>query len=102
MEYGRPREWLQSGEWPDGELKPEAPLVVRFYAVQIARNLRNALKGRTKSDTAEQASIARTTLDDILKGETWADSVTIANLEIALATHIWPRTLPPADVITGS
>jgi hypothetical protein len=57
--------------------------------------LSTALEGRNKSEVAQAADIRRSTLYDILGGNTWADMVTLAKLEACLATALWPREPAP-------
>ena len=89
-----PREWLISGSWPDGKFDPEAPEILA-HAVAVSVALSSALEGRNKSDVARAADIRRSTLYDILAGNTWADMVTLAKLESCLATALWPREPAP-------
>ncbi|VXB04284.1 helix-turn-helix transcriptional regulator [Aeromicrobium sp. 9AM] len=89
-----PREWLISGSWPDGEFDPDAPEVLA-HAVAVSVALAAALKGRNKSEVAQAADIRRSTLYDILAGNTWADMVTLAKLESCLGTALWPREPAP-------
>lgn len=90
-----PKEWLIAGSWPDGEFDPDAPEVVA-HAVAVSVALSTALAGRNKSEIATAADIRRSTLYDILAGNTWADMVTLAKLESCLETALWPREPAPA------
>lgn len=89
-----PREWLIDGSWPSGQFDPEAPEVLA-HAVAVSVALAAALEGRNKSEVAEAADIRRSTLYDILAGNTWADMVTLAKLESCLNTALWPRDPAP-------
>lgn len=89
QQYAIPREWVEAGQWPDGPLAPDAPEVVQ-YAIHISQQLRAAIAGKSKVDVARRAGIERTTLYDILDGRTWADTVSLARLEMALQTRLWP------------
>lgn len=95
QQYATPRDWVEGRQWPDGALLPDAPDVVR-YALHISRQLRLAMAGRSKVDVARSAGIERTTLYDILDGRTWADTVSLARLEIALDARLWPASPPKA------
>lgn len=86
---GVPRDFVASGEWPHGRLRKDAPVGVR-YAAEITKNLEAAMEGRTKSGLAEEISMARSTLHDILTGRSWPDLSTLAKLEEALDTSLWP------------
>lgn len=92
--YRVPNAWLVQGEWPDGEFSADAPDALA-HAVAIAVALAGALEGRTKSQVAEAAQIERSTLYDILSGNTWPDTVTLAKLEAVLAVTLWPSGPPP-------
>lgn len=95
QQYRTPREWLADGEWPGGTFVEEAPTAVA-YAVAISRSLEECLKGRSKAELARLAGIERTTLYDVLSGRTWPDAVTLAKLEQALDTRLWPdHPVPP-------
>ena len=93
--YRTPREWLDDGQWPDGPFAQDAPTAVA-YAVEISRRLEASLQGQPKAALARQADIERTTLYDMLAGRTWPDAVTLAKLEEALGTRLWPEhPVPP-------
>lgn len=78
-----------SGTWPEGTLRKDTPIGVR-YAAEITRNLKAAMDGWTQTGLAEEISIARSTLHDILTGRSWPDLSTLAKLEEALQTRLWP------------
>jgi hypothetical protein len=82
------------GSWPNGQFDPEAPEVLA-HAVAVSVALSAALEGRNKSEVASEADITRSTLYDILAGNTWADMVTLAKLESCLDTGLWPREPAP-------
>ena len=90
---GSPSDWVAEGAWPDGPLREGAPSVVA-YAVAIAKALDQALEGQVRARVAEEAGIERSTLYDILAGNTWPDMVTLAKLEQCLNVTLWP-TQPP-------
>lgn len=95
QEYRTPREWLADGEWPEGTFVEDAPTAVA-YAVAISRTLQERLEGRSKAELARRAGIERTTLYDVLSGRSWPDAVTLAKLEEALQTRLWPdHPVPP-------
>jgi hypothetical protein len=87
---GPPREYLVKGDWPDGRLKKDAPVAAR-YALELSKRLREATEGRPLVSVAEEASIARSTLYDLLQGRTWADLQTLAKLETVLGCRLWPE-----------
>ncbi|MEZ0579296.1 hypothetical protein [Nocardioides sp. MH1] len=88
-----PCRWLASGTWPDGEFQQDSPDAVA-YAVEIARALEAALEGKNKSAVASHARIERTVLYRILQGTSWPDTLSIAKLELALDTSLWPANAP--------
>lgn len=98
---GPPRAYLEAGEvWPGGRVRAgENPSVVRALerAADISVRLAAALDGRSVSGAARDADLARTTLYDIVKGETWPDLVTITKLEDVLETALFL----PGDVPTN-
>ena len=65
-----PLEYLGRGKWPDGKLRPNAP-VEALYAQQIARRLRDSLQGENISAICRQAGLNRSTVQDILAGRTY-------------------------------
>lgn len=99
--YGTPRQWLVRGSWPNGTFREDTPEVVA-YAVQLAITLEAALEGLNKSAVASSASLTRTTLYDMLAGNAWADMVSIARLEEALQTDLWPTRPPRLNREAGS
>lgn len=87
---GPPSQFLADGQWPDGPLDAEAP-VVAHYAAEISRRLLAALEGHEQKAVAEDADLARSTLNDIVTGRRWPDVVTIAKLEHFLKERLWPE-----------
>jgi DNA-binding phage protein len=93
--YRAPRDWLAEGTWPDGRFAADAPDVVA-YAAEISRRVAQASAGRAKATLARDAGIERTTLYDMLSGRSWPDAVTLAKLEMALDSALWPpHPVPP-------
>jgi transcriptional regulator with XRE-family HTH domain len=84
---GKPLEHVVEGEWPDGKLDT----IDGEVAASIARNLREAMGGRSARSIAGAAGIAHTTVQRILSGEHWPDIASIALLEDALKAPLWPR-----------
>lgn len=86
---------MVDGEWPDGVFAPDAPTAVS-YAVEISRRLERSLEGQSRTALAREAEIDRSTLYDMLSGRTWPDAVTLAKLEQALESRLWPEhPVPP-------
>ena len=90
---GPPSQFLASGQWPDGPLNAGAPLVAH-YAAEISRRVIAALEGHSQKDVAEEADLARSTLNDMMSGRRWPDVVTVAKLEHILKTRLWPEWTP--------
>lgn len=88
---GGPRAYLTSkGSWPNGPIRKDSP-VATAWAAEFSRRLGESLAGRSKSAVAEEAGLARSTIYDLLTGETWPDLVTISVLEDVLDTELLPR-----------
>lgn len=89
-----PRAHRVSGEWPtaqlDGDPAAEAAqeFVVRLAAAAGERSLR-AVEAATGVD---HDTVAR-----ILRGATWPDIATVANLEHGLKADLWPGRMNPDD-----
>jgi hypothetical protein len=86
----RPDE-LVDGPFLDGT--PNDPLGT--LAQRFARNLRDALDGRSVRSFERDAQLSNAIVTRILAGRVWPDAVTIARLEIATGRSLWPRYEPP-------
>lgn len=84
-----PASFLVAGEWPDGRLARDAPVAAR-YVRTISIRLRDALADANLADVAARSHLARSTIYDLLAGTTWPDVVSLAQLEEALGTRLWP------------
>ena len=84
---GPPRSYLVSGAWPTGRIKgpPEAR-----YAAEVARRLAKAMEGQSLRAVAREAGLDHTTVRALAEGERWPDLITIARLEQALGSRLWP------------
>jgi DNA-binding phage protein len=92
--FGVPSQWVVAGKWPDtAQFSDDAPEAVA-HALAIAIALAAALEGKNKSKVAQAAQIERSTLYDIIAGNTWPDTVTLAKLEAELGVTLWPSTPP--------
>jgi AcrR family transcriptional regulator len=60
-------------------------------AQAISIKLKAALEGRSIRQVAAEADLAHTTVYDLLAGKTYGDVITVARLEAALETSLWPR-----------
>lgn len=66
-------------------------------AVAFARNLREAMDGRSGREVGRLTGVDFTAINKILRGQTWPDMRTIALLEAGLGVDLWPRGVA-ADV----
>lgn len=73
-------------QWP-GPTTGQADVDV---ARHLARNLSAALAGRSTRQAATLTGVDATTIQDILNGQVWPDSRTIALLEAGLGADVWP------------
>jgi DNA-binding phage protein len=88
--YAAPRTWIvDGGLWPDGPLLDDAPPYAVITAA-VARAYRQAAGSRSLRSVAAQAGIDATSLGRTLSGETVPDVHTVAVLEDALGTALWP------------
>lgn len=92
---GEPRDYLKSGQWPDGQFRKTAPPAV-YWSAEISKRLRSAIGERTITSIAQEADLARSTIYDILNGVTWPDVVSIVKLQDTLDVELWPRWSPRA------
>jgi transcriptional regulator with XRE-family HTH domain len=60
------------------------------YAQGFALRLESSIGDRPVRDVARASELSHSTLLAILRGERWPDMVTIAKLEEALHTNLWP------------
>lgn len=82
-----PADYLSSGEWPSGGLR--GPVEVE-YARQLALRLQEAIGDRTVREVARSADVSHSTIAAVLSGQRWPDMATVAKLEVALASDLWP------------
>jgi hypothetical protein len=92
---GAPRDAVgDGGSWPDDPMPGGAPAgdgsaAACVAAAKIAERLQIALEGRTVAGVAREADVARSTIYDILAGNTWPDIVTLFKLEKSLKVRLW-------------
>lgn len=79
---------MAAGDWPDGELRADAPYEVRVV-LGISRRLRDAIGGRGLRSVAVDADVSIGAISHLLNGKTWGDVVTVARLEQALGVSLW-------------
>ncbi len=88
--YAPPRTWVdETGEWPDGPFRADAPPYALVTAA-IVRRYRDAAGRRSLRSVARAAGIDPTSLGRTLSGETVPDVHTVAVLEDALQVPLWP------------
>lgn len=88
--YAPPRTWVIDGaEWPDGPFADDAPPYAVVTAA-VVRRYRSAAGSRSLRSVAGAAGIDPTSLSRTLSGETVPDVHTVAVLEAALDTELWP------------
>ncbi len=88
--YSPPRTWIvNDGEWPAGPFAPDAPPYALVTAA-IVRHYAAAAGSRSLRSVAREAGIDATSLGRTLAGETVPDVHTVAVLEDALGTPLWP------------
>lgn len=85
----RPCDHLADGhDWPDGELKPEAPPHVHFTK-QLAVKLQELCDTQTIATVADCAKCEEDDITKFLNGETWGDIEFIFRLEQGMKKAVW-------------
>ncbi|MFJ5122366.1 helix-turn-helix domain-containing protein [Kitasatospora sp. NPDC088548] len=84
-----PRAFVLTGIWPDAALAEHHGARV---AQALARRLAMVMSDRSISANrlARDSGINRQTIANVLAGSGWPDLLTIASLERALETDLWP------------
>ena len=85
-----PSIYVESGEWPHGELAVDAPLEAHL-ARGAALRLHEAMESHRWGlrETSRQTGLSTKVLANLLHGHTWPTLPTIARLEMRLETEIW-------------
>ncbi|MEU4511808.1 helix-turn-helix transcriptional regulator [Nonomuraea wenchangensis] len=97
-----PNTYIVSGEWPHAELSPDAPIGAHAEQ-EIARRLKAAMEARglTHRSLGERSGLGWRTIGRVLLGDVYPDVATLARLEEALDTEIYPtrwhRQLQPGS-----
>ncbi|TJZ99984.1 helix-turn-helix transcriptional regulator [Actinacidiphila oryziradicis] len=86
-----PATYVASGNWPYARLVEDAP-VSAYYGQAFARKLAEAMATseiglRTLGD---KAGVSHATISRLLRGMVLPDIGTVARLEVALRTGLWP------------
>ena len=84
----RPRQYLYTGDWPEGRLIESAPPEARLAQV-LALRLHIACSRSSPEAVALAARINPRVVQDLLAGTVWADFAVIARLEEATETALW-------------
>lgn len=84
-----PAGYVVAGTWPDAELEPHR---AARRIQTLARRLRGVMASRSLSANAlaKASGVNRQVITNILHGSVWPDSLTVMDLEEALAAEIWP------------
>ncbi|MFI8927129.1 helix-turn-helix transcriptional regulator [Streptomyces sp. NPDC053474] len=84
-----PRGFVLSGQWPHADLADHHGARV---AQALSRRLADAMhhRGLSANRLAAAADVNRQTIANVLAGTGWPDLLTIASLELALDTDLWP------------
>jgi hypothetical protein len=81
---------LVSGDFLDGETTDALGAVAQAFA----RNLRDAMTGRSGRAFERDSGMSNASVVRILKGQVWPDALTIARLEVATGRALWPAYEP--------
>ncbi|MGW6742531.1 helix-turn-helix domain-containing protein [Streptomyces sp. NPDC055025] len=86
-----PATYVASGNWPHARLVEDAP-VSAHYGQAFARNLAQAMATSDIGLRAlgERAGVSHATISRLLRGMVLPDLGTLARLEAALGTGLWP------------
>ena len=84
-----PRDCLiEEQDWPGGRLRKDAPYEA-LLVQGISERLRICLKDRSIVAIADMCGLSRSTVYNILNGNTWCDVPSIARLERVLDVELW-------------
>ncbi len=86
-----PATYVASGNWPYARLVEDAP-VSAHYGQAFARNLAEAMETSEVGLRAlgDKAGVSHATISRLLRGMVLPDLGTLARLEVALGTSLWP------------
>lgn len=80
------------GSWPDGPFRADAPAYATRIAVLARRLIDEATeRGWSQRALAEQTGVNLNTINYIYLGRVIPDTATLATLEAALDTTLWPE-----------
>jgi hypothetical protein len=83
----RPIDYIACGDWPNATLEPS---LAAAYAQELARNLHRATEGMTLRQAAQLAGLDPMTIRALINGYSWADTVSVAKLELGFHQLLWP------------
>lgn len=85
-----PSSYVESGEWPHGDLAADAPHEAHV-ARGVALRLHEAMQSRQWGlrQTSRETGLTTRVLHNMLHGHTWPTLPTIARLEVCLGIDIW-------------
>ena len=83
-----PRAHVVGGEWPAAQLDGDAAAVA---AQQFVANLAAATVGMSLRAVEAVTGVDHDTVARVLRGDTWPDMATVANLEHGLGKKLWPE-----------
>ncbi len=83
----RPVDYILRGAWPLAELEPSVPA---NYAQIFARNLSIAIGEFSLREIGRRAGLSGQTIQKLEDGESWPDTVSVAKLEYAFKSLLWP------------
>ncbi|MGA5205217.1 helix-turn-helix domain-containing protein [Streptomyces variegatus] len=86
-----PATYVASGNWPYARLVEDAPISAH-YGQAFARNLAGAMEASEIGLRAlgDKAGVSHATISRLLRGMVLPDMGTLARLEVALGTGLWP------------
>lgn len=83
-----PRSYVATGRWPDAVLERFVPAQ---FAQVFVRNLLDVADGLSVREIGRRADLSHRTVQLLLSGESWPDMVSVAKLEAAFHSLLWPR-----------
>lgn len=89
-----PAFYITDGEWPHARLRGDAPISAH-YGQEVARRLRSVMddQGLTSRPLAQRSGLSKNTISRTLNGQVLPDLGTLARLEAALGTSLYPTGL---------
>lgn len=82
----RPAPRTFSDDWPDRECSDQVAEIARLLAIR----LKKITDKRGTRDAARSAGVSHSVISRIVHGDAWADTATLAKLELALDADLWP------------